>query len=72
MRKLCDPDEICEFQQVIVWEKIKSYVVYYGDLVGNNISEVIKVPKYLANDTSADYIQSEETGNNNRKRKRKK
>ncbi|CAG8537191.1 2850_t:CDS:2 [Funneliformis caledonium] len=64
MRKLCDPDEVCEFQQVIVWEKIKSYVAYYGNLVGNHSSEVIKVPKYWANDTSDNYIQSEENYDN--------
>jgi hypothetical protein len=58
---LCDPDKICEFQKVIVWDKMKSYIVYYGDLVGNYCSEVIKIPRYWANDTSADYIQSEET-----------
>ena len=56
MKKLCNPDEICEFQQVIVWEKIKSYMVYYGDLVGNHYSEVIKIPKYWTIDTSDDYI----------------
>ncbi|RIA91568.1 RNA cap guanine-N2 methyltransferase-domain-containing protein [Glomus cerebriforme] len=70
MKILCDPDKVCEFQQVIVWDKIKSYVVYYGDLVGNYYSEVIKIPKYWANDTSTDYIQSEETENKDKKRKR--
>ncbi|CAI2191791.1 15745_t:CDS:2 [Funneliformis geosporum] len=60
MSKLCDPDEVCEFQQVIFGEKIKSYVTYYGNLVGNHFSEVIKVPKYWANDTSDNHIKSEE------------
>ena len=63
MKKLCDP-EICEFQQVIVWEKIKSYVVYYGDLAGSHYSEVIKIPSYWAIDTSNDYIQSKEIESN--------
>jgi len=69
MKMLCDPDKICEFQKVIVWDKIRSYVVYYGDLAGNYCSEVINIPRYWANDTSndtsADYIQSEETENKN-------
>ncbi|CAB4405483.1 unnamed protein product [Rhizophagus irregularis] len=61
MQMLCEPDKICEFQKVIVWDKPKSYLVYYGDLVGNYFSEVIKLPRYWVNDTSADYNQSEET-----------
>ncbi|GBC07833.1 hypothetical protein RclHR1_07710017 [Rhizophagus clarus] len=59
MKMLCDPDEICEFQRVFVWNKFKSYIVYYGDLVGNYCSEVIKLPRYLVNDTSADVIKSD-------------